>query len=140
MEYITIEVQYAKKYGVTQAIVLHTLIYFVLKNKKENRNKKNGKYWTFNTYEGWREAMPFFTKYQIRNAMRSLRKQGAIIVGNFNKKGYDKTIWYTIDPILLQEAQGQEYWKNRFTKRRKPSDKIVAPIPNKEYINIIEPY
>ena len=97
MDYITFQTQYAKRYGVNPAIVLHTLTYFVLKNKKAGRNKYEDKYWTFNSYPGWQEAMPFFSKSQIRTAMLVLRKKGAIIVGNFNKKGYDKTFWYKHD-------------------------------------------
>lgn len=139
MDYITFQTQYAKRYGVNPAIVLHTLTYFVLKNKKAGRNKYEDKYWTFNSYPGWQEAMPFFSKSQIRTAMLVLRKKGAIIVGNFNKKGYDKTFWYTLDPILLQEAESQDYWKKRIGNFKKPSDKFVTPIPNNEYI-YIEPY
>ncbi|WJE88156.1 replication initiation protein [Phage C75C1] len=139
MDYITIETKYAKQYGLHQAIVLHTLIYFVLKNKKEGRNKHEGKHWTFNSYTNWQEAFPFFTKCQIRKALRSLREQGAVIVGNFNKMGYDKTYWYTIDPILLQEAESTEYWRKRLEALKHSRDKKVPPIPNNEYI-YIEPY
>jgi|11_taG_2_1085331.scaffolds.fasta_scaffold03755_11 hypothetical protein len=139
MHYITLQAEHAKRYGVNAAIVLHTLIFFVLKNKKEGRNKYEGKHWTFNSYPGWQEAMPFFSKNQIRNAMLALRKEGAIIVGNFNKKGYDKTFWYTIETVLLQEAESQDYWKKRIGNFKKASDKNVRPIPNNEYI-YIEPY
>jgi hypothetical protein len=142
MEYITVQTKHAVQYGVPQAIALHTLTYFVLKNKKEKRNKHRGKYWTFNSYKGWREAMPFFTEHQIRTALRSLREQGAIQTGNFNKMGYDKTYWYTLNNALLQEAEASLYWKNRFKKATDksaaPTDKFTAPIPNK-YIEI-EPY
>jgi hypothetical protein len=149
MEYITIQTRYAVEFGVPQAIALHTITYFVLKNKNENRNKKNGKYWTFNSYKGWREAMPFYTEHQIRTALRSLRDKGAILTGNYNKMGYDKTYWYTLAPRLLQEAEASDYWRSRIKKAKSkainatdksaaPTDKFTSPIPNK-YIEI-EPY
>tara|TARA_R100001082_G_C4226544_1_gene101430 strand:- start:58 stop:480 length:423 start_codon:yes stop_codon:yes gene_type:complete len=140
MEYLTIETKYAKKYGIKESIVLHTFIYFILKNRHEKRNKHQGKYWTFNSYHNWKDNFPFFTEYQIRNAIRSLHKQGAIEIGNFNKKRYDKTNWYTISSEILQEAQASDYWNTRIIKSiSKGRDKNNKPIPYKDKI-IIEPY
>lgn len=139
MQYITLQADHAKRFGLVPAVVLHNLIYFVLKNKKDARNKHDGKYWTFNTYQGWTESMPFLTKFQIRTALRSLHEQGAISVGNYNRMRYDKTKWYSVDDALLQEAECNDYWKKRTKNFKKASDKSVAPIPNNEYI-YIEPY
>ena len=90
MEYFTLQVETAKKYGVNASIVLHCIIYFVLTNKRANRNKKKGRFWTYNSYEGWVQSLPFFTATQIRGALQKLREQGAVETGRFNKKGYDK--------------------------------------------------
>jgi len=149
MEYFTVQISHASKYGVNESIVLHTIIYFVLKNKVSNRNKKDGRFWTFNSYKGWVQSLPFFTEHQIRKALRSLREQGAVQVGVYNKKKYDKTFWYTISDALLQEAENSDYWRSRIRSSNgtKATDKFVAPIPYKEYskkskekINPIEPY
>tara|TARA_R100001163_G_scaffold33968_1_gene26283 strand:- start:22916 stop:23356 length:441 start_codon:yes stop_codon:yes gene_type:complete len=146
MKYITMQVDHAQKYGINCAIVLHNILFFVLKNKKEKRNKHNGKYWTFNTYENWTESMPFFTSNQIKNALNKLRKEGAVLVGKYNRRGYDKTNWYSVNNAILQKAEKEIYWQTRLKKATDknvyPSDKIVRPIPNKDTNNFmhIEPY
>ena len=139
MEYFTLQVETAKKYGVNASIVLHCIIYFVLTNKRANRNKKKGRFWTYNSYEGWVQSLPFFTATQIRGALQKLREQGAVETGSFNKKGYDKTLWYTVSNEILREAEASEYWTKRISKSKKASEKISRPIPYKEYLSI-EPY
>lgn len=146
MTYITMQAEHAKKYGINCAIVLHTITFFVLKNKKDNRNKHNGKFWTFNTYADWAELMPFFTEHQVKNALNKLRTHGAIVVDKYNRKGYDKTNWYSVSNEVLQDAEKQIYWQNRIKKssdkNTRASDKITRPIPDKETYNTlhIEPY
>jgi hypothetical protein len=130
---------HARTYGLKESIVLHTIIYFVLLNEKNNRNKREGKYWTFNSAKNWMPYFPFFTERQISYTLTSLIKQGALIESNFNKRRYDKSKWFTLTPRLYGQVKNSPYWKERLTKMVKPSDKNVRPIPD---INIttITPY
>lgn len=83
-------------YGVSEAVVLFNIRYWVKANKEKGINFHQGEYWTYNSYSKYTEVFPMFSEKQIRRILISLIKQGAIIDGNFNKKGYDKTKWYTL--------------------------------------------
>src|SRR5699024_9350743 len=43
------------------------------------------------------EQFPFWSISTIRRSVASLEKQKLLIVGNYNKAGFDKTKWYSID-------------------------------------------
>src|SRR5690625_4445559 len=90
----------AKKIGLNEAIILQQ-IHFWLGKK---RNLKDGKYWIYNTYDEWVAQFPFWSKSTIRRAITSLEKQSLLIVGNYNKAGFDNTKWYTIDYEQLESV------------------------------------
>jgi len=87
----------AKKYGVNEAIVLE-MIYFRL---SKSNHINDGKKWWFGSVRHIQESFPFFTEKQIWRVMKSLEKQKAVIVGNYNKKKYDRTKWYSMTDIAI---------------------------------------
>lgn len=69
-----------------------------------NFNKKhfyNGKYWTYNSVSAFSELFPFWTQKQVRRILDSLKNNGLIETGNYNKNSYDRTIWYTVTEKAL---------------------------------------
>ena len=52
--------QFAKRYGLREAIVLQGIIWWVLNNKHKNKNKRNGKHWTYNSARAMSISFPFF--------------------------------------------------------------------------------
>ena len=130
---------HAEKYGLRESVILHTIIFFVLLNEKQNRNKREGKYWTYNSAKGWIPYFPFLTEQQIARTFRSLSKQGALTVSNYNKKRYDKTKWFTLSPGLYREVKRSYYWKRVVSNIRTASIKTDQPIPDINIINI-KPY
>src|SRR4051794_21008417 len=83
----------AETYGITEAIVLYNLRYWITKNKTRGTNLRNGTTWTYNSYKNFGKVFPYLSESQIKRALGSLVKQGAIVKGNFNKKRYDRTNW-----------------------------------------------
>ena len=53
--------------------------------------------WFYKTLEDWQTEFPFWSTMTIRRTLTNLEKQKVIRIGNFNKKKFDKTKWYTIE-------------------------------------------
>ncbi|MEG1858483.1 MAG: hypothetical protein RR216_07045, partial [Pseudoflavonifractor sp.] len=71
----------AEKYGVNEAIFLHSLSFWVIKNWSNNQNCHNGKYWSYDTYRDIAKRFPFWTARQVERIVASCEAQGAILVG-----------------------------------------------------------
>jgi hypothetical protein len=69
-----------------------------------NGHLKEGHRWCYNTHEQWAEQLMVYGRTTIINKMKELEKLGIIIVGCFNKHGYDRTKWYRIDYDQLSKA------------------------------------
>lgn len=83
----------AKEIGLNEAIMLQQIHYWLLKSGNEFEGAK----WFYKTLEEWQIEFPFWSVMTIRRTLGSLEKQKIIKIGNFNKKKFDKTKWYTID-------------------------------------------
>ena len=100
MEY-GFNVEIAQKLGVNEAIIIRNFQHWLGKNKANNANFYDGRYWTYNSIGAFCKIFPFWTEHQIRNILKKLTSDGILIKGNFNKNPYDKTIWYSIDDDVL---------------------------------------
>ena len=83
----------AKEIGLNEAIMLQQMHYWLLKSANEFTGVK----WFYKTLEEWQTEFPFWSAMTIRRTLGSLEKQKIIKIGNFNKKKFDKTKWFTID-------------------------------------------
>jgi hypothetical protein len=90
------KVRDANRYGITEAIVLYNLRFWIAKNKASGKHFYKGRTWTYNSYKAFSDLFPYLSESQIKRALRNLRKQGAVLKDNFNKKRYDRTNWYTV--------------------------------------------
>lgn len=88
------DVDLAKKYGVNCAILLRTFDSLIAKNRADNVNYYDGRYWTYISNRSLAELLPFFTEKQIRYAVDNLINEGIIMKGNYNKFSLDRTLWY----------------------------------------------
>ena len=86
----------AKNYGVTEAVILYNLKFWIEKNKANNRHFYENRYWTYNSIKAFEELFPYLSYKQIRSAIENLEKKEVIITGNFNASSYDRTKWYAI--------------------------------------------
>jgi len=83
----------ARELGLNEAIMLQQMHYWLIKSSYEFEGVK----WFYKTLEDWQTEFPFWSAMTIRRTLTNLEKQKVIRIGNFNKKKFDKTKWYTIE-------------------------------------------
>lgn len=86
----------AKDVGVNAAVLFHSIQWWIRKNKANDKNFFDGKYWTYNSVAAFTELFPFMKKSAIRSSLEKLEKEGYIVSGNYNKIAYDRTKWYAL--------------------------------------------
>lgn len=98
----TFDTLLATKYGINEAIMLNNLIFWIAKNEANGKHFHDGRYWTYNSVSAMERLYPFWTTSQIRTVISSLIKQGVLLKGNYNDKGYDRTMWYGFTDEFLK--------------------------------------
>lgn len=88
----------ATEIGLNEAIVLQQMHYWINKSNHIHDNKR----WIYNSYKEWEQHFPFWSNATIRRTISSLEKQELVLVGNYNKAGFDKTKWYSINYSTLE--------------------------------------
>jgi len=94
-------VEVAKEHGVDAAIFLENLNFWTLKNVANKSHFKDERFWIYNTQEAWTILFPFWSRQSIRRIISYCVKNNLIVQGNYNKKNYDKTIWYSLSDQCL---------------------------------------
>ncbi len=90
----------ASAIGVSEAIVLHRLDYWLGRSK----HRFKGRAWVYNTYEAWQEQFPFWSRRTIQSTFRRLERIGVVeSTQAHNRSRWDKTKWYSIDYAKLAE-------------------------------------
>lgn len=121
------DIAIAQELGVSAAIVVQNLQFWIKKNEANDKHFHDGRYWTFNSMKAWHELFPFWTERQIRKILDDLVDKKIIIKGNYNEMKYDRTLWYAFTDYgitILQTCQMKE------TTLSNQSDKNVEPIPD----------
>ena len=123
----------AVKIGLNESIILQQIHYWLEINKKSNNNFKDEYYWTFNTYEGWKEQFPFWSERTIQRTILSLEKKKLIIIGKYNKLKIDKTKWYRIDYEEVSKLECDnticQNGTSRTTTWHVEDDNLAPPLP-----------
>lgn len=101
----------ATSIGLNEAIVLQQLHYWIQNKQKAQKSYFDGRFWVYNTYEQWQKQFPFWSISTIRRTIYRLEKQNLILSRNYNRAGFDKTKWYSIN----YEALNQRISKIVFT-------------------------
>jgi len=89
-----------------QAYFLQQVKYWIGVNMRKPKNQayyNDGRWWMYNTLDEWHDQFPWLSVMTIRRIIDELKKNGLLITGNYNKKKYDKTVWYSIDERKLDE-------------------------------------
>ncbi len=85
----------AIRYGIEESILLDTIMFWTRENRSRGENFRNGRWWTYNSVHGMAEIFPWWSEKQIRRIISSCKEQGAILIGNYNQDGRDRTVWYS---------------------------------------------
>lgn len=92
----------AKSLGVDQSMLVQQLHYWVEKNKKNDKNYFNNKYWLYSTVKEMRDRdFPFWSEKTLRRYLNALSDKGIIIRRHFSDNASDSTYFYTIDYDVL---------------------------------------
>lgn len=96
----------AKQHGFAAAVIHENICHWVRVNKANGNNLHSGRFWTFNSVKAFGEIFDYLKPWQIRMALDDLVNAGLLLKGCFNKKGYDRTAWYTTadDSSLSDES------------------------------------
>jgi len=122
MEY-SFDIDFAKKYGVDEAIMIKSFQYWIRLNKANKSNFYDGHYWTYNTISALSELFPFWSEKQVRTILQNLLKLNILIKGNYNKFGFDRTIWYAFQ----NEAEFLQINKSKKAKAISKIEKSILP-------------
>lgn len=128
----------AVKIGLTEAVILQQLHYWLQKT----RHRFKGRPWVYNTYQDWQMQCPFWSVMTVRRALNNLRKpfspQGndtrikrgpLVLVSRFNRVGFDKTNWWTIDYDELNKCATVQNEQTICSKWTDDLFKMNTPIP-----------
>jgi uncharacterized phage protein (TIGR02220 family) len=122
MEY-SFDIDFAKKYGVDEAIMIKSFQYWIRLNKANKSNFYDGHYWTYNTISALSELFPFWSEKQVRTILQNLLKLNILIKGNYNKFGFDRTIWYAFE----NEAEFLQINNSKKAKATSQIEKSILP-------------
>lgn len=134
---MTFDTKVAKDVGTDAAIILSNIEYWQTKNKVNNINFFEGRYWTYNSVVAWSELFDYLSRSQIKRCLKKLEDKNYLSVGNFNKSAYDRTKWYSSNRIEKQTVPLDE--TNSSIRRNEPmeeskeanrKDQSSQPIPN----------
>ena len=105
----------AEEIGLNEAIVLQQIHYWLNTSKHQH----DGKRWIYNSYPKWIEQFPFWSESTIKRTITSLEKQNLLFVGNYNKAGFDRTKWYSVNYSTLDKLMTRPSGQNDPTMRSK---------------------
>lgn len=101
--YVMINLDWVEAFGFNEGAFLSILHTWLLSKANHKIDFINGRYWVYNTYEGWLKAMPWIKKTTLASVIGNLKKLGVLICEDFNKSGLKIPKWYTIDYDMLDE-------------------------------------
>jgi len=141
--------------GLSEAIVIQQIHYWIRYYQQRRHHKEHyhdGRWWVWNSTRQWCEDnFPFWSERTVRRIIKALREpfepkvdeygsllderpaRGPLLLtGQYNKRGYDKTLWYTIDYDELDRVL--TYVEDKMAERygqdgQVDTDKMAAPIP-----------
>lgn len=126
------DIDIAAAYGVNAAIILNNMYFWVEKNKANETNFHDGRYWTYNSVKAFSKLFPYLTPRAISTALKKLIDDGLVVTGNYNKSSYDRTLWYAITEkgfSILQKSKMDE------TKNENGIEENGEPIPYKKPVS-----
>lgn len=85
----------AQEIGLTPSVILMQLAFLI----SISDNERDGRYWTYQSLANLRDQyFPYWSKPTIGRAIQDLVERDLLIVGNYNRAGFDRTPWYALNP------------------------------------------
>lgn len=132
--HISAESHVAAAYGLEEAIFLHALMFWYRTNRGDDRNYRDGRWWTYNSVKAFEAVFPWWNAGQIRRIVARCREKGALLVGDYNQDRRDRTAWYTPSDELLELYGENENCICRKQQMQSPKSSNSAAENGKCYI------
>lgn len=87
-------VDHAKKFGLTEAVLIKNFQFWIEHNIDQRYNYIDGRTWTYISMKELAKNFDYLSEKQVRTAIDRLVAAGVILKGNYNKLSFDKTLWY----------------------------------------------
>jgi hypothetical protein len=121
-------VKVAEEFGIEKAILLENFYFWIIKNRANNKNLHNGKYYTYNTAEAFEKLFPYMKARKIAQLLREMEHEdGLLISGQFNN--YDRTKSYTLTDLAMsyfEVAIIQKFDNGRYKNATMENQKSVS--------------
>jgi hypothetical protein len=117
----------AAQHGVIEAVLIKNFQFWILHNKRNNRNHFEGRTWTYNSAKALSQAFPYLSAKQIYGAICRLCEAGVMIKGNFNDHKYDRTSWYSFTDESVWITPEEDL---HFPPRENGKPRAGEPIPD----------
>lgn len=96
--------------GLNEAITLQQINYWLHVPGGKN---VDGKHWIKHTVSEFLEKdFPFWSRNTARRAIASCEKKGFLLKRNLNNAGFDKSKWYSINEVKLDEVMSHAFAQN----------------------------
>lgn len=100
--------EFARLFGIEEAIIVHNLYYWIMKNAANKKNIIDGKVWTYNSAKAFAELFPYMSDRKIGRILAKLVDEEIICKGNFSDNKMDRTSWFAFTEkgkCILQKCQ-----------------------------------
>ena len=115
----------AEAIGLNEAIVIQQIHYWLITFQEANKEEhfRDGRWWIYNSKKEWKDNFPWWSENTIWRSLIALREMGLVITSDeYNKKEYDKTLWYSIDYEKLNEIVEELITKMGTTRYQNGND------------------
>jgi len=96
------QVEEAKQYGVEVASILSQFRALLEFQRNLDSNYINDKYWIQTTERGIENIFPYIEKGKLKRILFKLNEMGLIQKGDFTKARSDKSIWFSMPEVAVQ--------------------------------------
>ena len=96
----------AIEHGTDAACILAHFEHFIRKHMVEGSNLHDERTWNYNSVDDLAELMPYLSGDQLRRRLKKLIEADVLVSGNYNKKGYDRTLWYAFRDEVARFGRG----------------------------------
>ena len=114
----------ARLIGLNEALFLQQLHYWL----GRSRHERDGRRWTYGTYNDWLPQFPFWSLSTIKRTVRNLEKRRLVISEQFEKRDWIRKKWYTIDYDTLALIEGTDQPALNEEVRLTPSSGSNRPV------------
>lgn len=122
---------FADKYGIEGAIIIECIYGWIRRNVCNDEVFKEERVWCYMSAKGFNRYITYMNPLKIHRELRKLEGE-VLLVGNFNLKPTNQTLWYTFTDKFLVELKEHDYdisdfskVKNPFFKNEKSNNKII---------------